>query len=130
MKISKASTEYANRIFRLCSQGGVLNEDHLRLALSKMNQNPPKDHKGILNALKRLTRLDVEKRTATVQSATELTSADKSRIETSLNQKFSQSLIYNYSVNPELLGGLKVRVGSHVLDGTVLSRINRLAQSI
>ena len=39
-------------------------------------------------------------------------------------------LTTNFIVNPELLGGMRIRVGSDVWDSSVRNRLQRLAQSL
>lgn len=130
MKVSKASNEFAKRVFRLCSDGGKLSEEKLSKSLSFLNANKPKDYRGVLFALRKLVRLDVDKRTVYVESAKALTSEESARIAASLTQKNGDGLIFNFLTNPELIGGLKVRIGSQVYDGSVQSKINRLANSL
>jgi F-type H+-transporting ATPase subunit delta len=40
-----------------------------------------------------------------------------------------QRLTISYTVNPELIGGLRIRVGNDVLDGSVQGRLTRLANA-
>lgn len=130
MKVSKASNEFANRVFRLCSEGGALNEEKLSKSISFLSEKRPSDYRGILFALKRLIRLDLDKRTVNVESAKDLSADESSRIKESLNKKHGDNLVFNFLTNPELIGGLRVRIGSQVYDGSVLSKINRLANSL
>ena len=39
------------------------------------------------------------------------------------------NLTISYTVNPELIGGLRIRVGNDVLDGSVQGRLARLANA-
>jgi len=130
MKVSKASREFATRVFRLCLENGSLNEEKLSQSLTFLSNNKPGDYLGVLTALKRLVRLDVDKRTAYIESAEALVAAETARIETALKAKHGENLIFQYATNPELIGGLKVRVGSQIFDGTVQSKIQRLADAI
>jgi F-type H+-transporting ATPase subunit delta len=47
-----------------------------------------------------------------------------------LKRKYGQDLIAEFSVNPELLGGMRIRVGSDVWDATVRNRLERLQQQL
>jgi len=130
MKVSKASREFATRVFRMCLDNGTLNEEKLTQSLAFLRDNKPNDYRGVLVALKKLVRLDVDKRTVYVESAQNIAPADASRIEKSLTEKHGSNLIFTYSTNPDLIGGLKVRIGSQIYDGSVLCKINRLANSL
>lgn len=128
MKISKVANTTARRIFRLCQTGGKLDEAKLLTCIRKLGADKPRDCRGILTALKRLVRLDMERRHVVVESATDLDTASRERVSAGLATQYGTDLTYEYRVNPELLGGLKVRVGNDVFDGSVKGRLDRLAQ--
>lgn len=129
MKISKVASTTARRIFRLCQSEGRLDEAKLTTAIRKLAADKPRDYRGILFALKRLVRLELESRHVTVESAVELDESTRDRVAAGLKSQYGDDLTFEYSVNPELLGGLKVRVGNDVWDGTVKGRLDRLAQA-
>ncbi len=130
MKVSKASREFATRAFRMCQDNGVLNEEKLSNAITFLGKNKPTDYIGVLTALKKLVRLDLDKRTVTVQSAKALSAEETTKLQESITKKHGENLIFNYSTSPELIGGIRVKVGSQIYDGSVLAKINRLANSI
>ena len=130
MKVSKASKEFATRVYRMCVENGSLNEEKLSKSISFLGQNRPSDYAGVLTELKRLVRLDVDKRTVYVESAKDLSSTESDRIRTSLTKKHGENLLFQFATNPDLIGGLKVQIGSQIYDGTVLSKINRLANNL
>jgi len=129
MKISKVAAANARRLFGLCQTDGRLDEARLREVFQKVIVAKPRDFRGILAALQRLTRLDVERRTVTVTSAETLAPADERRIMSNLIAQYGDNLIFNFAVDPTLLGGLRIRVGNDVFDGTVQGRIDRLAKA-
>lgn len=129
MKISKVARTTARRIFRLCQTDGRLDEAKIRIAISKLVSQKPRDFRGILFALKRLVRLEMDRRHVVVESAVDLDPASRDRVGTGLAAKYGSDLTYEYRVNPALLGGLKVRVGNDVFDGSVKGRLDRLAQA-
>jgi F-type H+-transporting ATPase subunit delta len=47
-----------------------------------------------------------------------------------LKKKYGSDLTTEFVVNPELLGGMRIRVGSDVWDGTVRNRLERLQQEL
>jgi F-type H+-transporting ATPase subunit delta len=129
MKISKVANTAARRIFRLCQTGGRLDEAKLSAAVRQLAQEKPRDFRGILSALKRLVRLEMERRRVIVESATDLDQPSRDRIISGLAVKYGVDLTFEFRVNPELLGGLKIRVGNDVFDGSVKGRLDRLAQA-
>ncbi|MEM9237223.1 MAG: F0F1 ATP synthase subunit delta [Verrucomicrobiota bacterium] len=129
MKISKVANTTARRVFRLCQSEGRLDEAKLLTAIRKISSEKPRDYRGILSALKRLVRLEMERRHVVVESATDLDTASRERVAAGLAAKYGADLTYEYRTNPDLLGGLKVRVGNDVFDGSVRGRLDRLSQT-
>lgn len=63
---------------------------------------------------------------AEVRSATELSAAQKAALEESLGKLTGRKVQTRYSLDAGLLGGVVVRVGDTVYDGSVRSRLNAL----
>ncbi len=61
---------------------------------------------------------------ASVTSRTELTPAQRDRLAAILSQAYGSDIQVNVSVDPTVLGGLRVQVGADVVDATVLSRLD------
>lgn len=129
MKVSKAANSTARRIFRMCQSDGRLDEANLSTAVRRLSTSKPRDYRGVLHALKRLVRLELARRHVVVESAEALDEATRQRVAAGLASKYGGDLTYEYKTNPELLGGLKVRVGSDVWDGSVKGRLDRLAEA-
>ncbi len=129
MKVSKDAANTARRIFRLCAPQGKLNEEHLKLSFSKIIADRPRDFRQILQELYRLTRVNVERRIVSIESASELDSVQRDRIEGNLLQQYGQGLSFQYATEPALLGGIKIRVGDDVWDGSVQAKLEKLTNS-
>ncbi len=61
-----------------------------------------------------------------VTSAVPLTEEEKRQLEERLRQRFGPNLAFSYRVDPEILGGLVVRVGDTLLDYSLRSRLEEL----
>ncbi|HEY2125078.1 MAG TPA: F0F1 ATP synthase subunit delta [Chthoniobacterales bacterium] len=90
----------------------------------------PRNYIGVLENYQRLLRLEVEKRRAVVESAVALAPEVSAQVVASLQRKYGQDLTAEFAVNPEVLGGMRIRVGSDVWDGTVRNRLERLQQQL
>jgi F-type H+-transporting ATPase subunit delta len=127
MKVSKVAATTARRLFGLCQSGGRLDETKLRSVVSKLVDAKPREYLAILSALQRLTRLDLDRRKVTVESAVELDETSRQRVVAGLAKQYGDDLVVQYQINPALLGGLRIRVGNDVIDGSVQGRLDRLA---
>jgi F-type H+-transporting ATPase subunit delta len=129
MKISKTAAIAARRLFGLCQTDGRLDEVKLRKVIASLVASTPRDYKAILGALQRLTRLELERRAVTVESAVALDADTQSRVVAGLTNQYGPDLVVQYKTTPELLGGLRIRVGNDVFDGSVQGRLVRLANA-
>lgn len=126
MKISKSAQTAARRIFRLCSPEGHLDEQRMRSVIAKIVADKPRDYRGILAGLSRLVRREENGKRVVVESARFLDPATEQRVRDSLTNQYGQGLNFEFRTNPDLMGGMKIRVGDDVIDGSVAARIKRL----
>src|SRR5437667_369648 len=90
----------------------------------------PRHYIDVLKNYRRLLRLELEKRQAKIETASEVDSATTSELVANLKKKYGGDLTTQFVVNPKLLGGMRIRVGSDVWDGTVRNRLERLQQEL
>lgn len=117
-------------LMRASFTDGQLDEGRVAQVVKSLIEKKPRNYMKVLDAYKRLLRLEVEKRTATIESATALSPESESEVAASLIQKYGVGLTTRYIVNPELLGGMRIRVGSDVWDSSVRNRLQRLQQQL
>jgi F-type H+-transporting ATPase subunit delta len=129
MKVSKVAAATARRLFGLCQTAGRLDETKLRTVVARLIESKPRDYRAVLVALQRLTRLEADRRRVTVESAVALDDASRQRVVDGLAKAHGPNLTISYTVKPELIGGLRIRVGNDVLDGSVQGRLTRLANA-
>ncbi|HSI64974.1 MAG TPA: F0F1 ATP synthase subunit delta [Candidatus Saccharimonadia bacterium] len=131
MKIDKNSARAARQLMRACvDKGGRLQQPRVRSVVKRLSEAKPRGYLRILAGFERLLRLEVEKRHALVESAAPLGAALREKIRTDLQTKFGTDIEFEFVENPELLGGLRVQVGSHVWDGSVRAKLEALRNSL
>jgi len=69
------------------------------------------------------------RREVLVESATELTATEGQRISAGLAKDYGDKLSIRFTTSPDLLGGLRIKVGDDVLDGSVKGRLDRLSKA-
>ena len=67
---------------------------------------------------------------AEITSAVELSSDDKDKIRKRLIAENGEGLTFTFTVDPSLMGGLRVRVGDRLVDNSVATRLATLRESI
>lgn len=99
------------------------------MAIAKLGTEKPRDYRAMLQVLRRLISAELASKQVTVESATALDAATGDQLANSLRSQYGQDLTFNFKTTPELLGGLRIRVGNDVFDGSVKSRLDRLASA-
>jgi F-type H+-transporting ATPase subunit delta len=129
MKLSKQNRRDSKALFRVCRPNGVLDEARVRQTVTEVLSRKPRGYVAILSHLQRLVKLDLERRTACVENAVDFTEAQKTAICSTLSARYGTGLDVQFRVAPELIGGIRVKVGSDVYDGSVKARLAALEDS-
>jgi F-type H+-transporting ATPase subunit delta len=129
LKISKQDRRDAKQLYRACQVGGLLDEARVRQTVQAVIAQKPRGFMAILSHFGRLVRIDLQRRTARVESAIPLSAAMQESLRASLAQRYGAGLDLSFTPNPALIGGVRVHVGSDVFDGSVQGRLDALAES-
>ncbi|MDQ3200518.1 MAG: F0F1 ATP synthase subunit delta [Verrucomicrobiota bacterium] len=130
MKISKDIRQLSRNLARSSYVDGELSRERIGSIVGAIIEKKPRNYIQLLKNYQRLLRLEVEKRLATIESATELDPEASRQIVAGLEKTYGTGLSTNFVVNPALLGGVRVRVGSNVWDSSVKNRLERLQQKL
>jgi F-type H+-transporting ATPase subunit delta len=125
MKITKEARQLSRQLFRLSLTDNRLDRAKVTSIVDTVLTKKPRHYMGALEAYQRLLRLEIAKRHAVIESASSLSETTSASVVDSLKQKYGADLTVEFKVNPELIAGMRVRVGSDVLDGSVRSRLAR-----
>ena len=126
MKLSKDARRLSRDLFRGSFSGGRLDDGKVRAAAQNIIDSKPRHYVDILKQYQRLLRLEIEKHHAIIESAAELDPATRGQLEQSLRAKYGPDLSMEFSTAPELIGGLRIKIGSDVYDSSVRERLSRL----
>ena len=130
MKINKETRQLSKELLRASFTDGQLDAGRISSLLKSLIEKKPRHYIQVLEAYQRLIRLEVEKRTATIETATELSPDAGEQMVSNLKRRYGNDLTARFVVNPELLGGMRIRVGSDVWDSSVRNRLHRLQQQL
>lgn len=85
---------------------------------------------AILVEFERLVRRRPERQLARVTSAVPLTETEKASMRTKLAERFGTDLEFQFEVDQSLIGGVYLRVGDQVIDGTVAGKLAALRERL
>jgi F-type H+-transporting ATPase subunit delta len=129
MKITKQARRGAKELFRLCLKNGQLEEARVREVVRRVIAEKPRGYLAILNHFQRLVKLELQRRSARVESAVPLSPEIQAGVLSALSTKYGVGLNTEFVHNPKLIGGLRVQVGSDVMDGSIAARLRMLEES-
>lgn len=126
MKASRKTRQAARRLFRLCRVDGRLDAERVRLVATRIAESGGRGTLAMLGQLLRLVRLDRDGHRAIVESATLLPDDLRVDVESGLARLYGQGLDTSFEINPRLIGGMRIRVGSDVYDASVRAKLAAL----
>lgn len=130
MKLNKEIRQLSRKMLQASFTNGQLDPGRIASLVDSVIAEKPRNYIDVLKNYKRLLRLEVEKRHATIETASEVDPAIRSEIATKLKSKYGDDLATDFQVDPRLLGGMRIRVGSDVWDGSVRNRLERLQHEL
>jgi F-type H+-transporting ATPase subunit delta len=130
MKINKEIRGLSRAMVRASFTDGQLDPGRISSLVDSLIAKKPRHYIEVLKNYRRLLRLELEKRQARIETASEMDPETTSELAANLKEKYGSDLTTEFLVNPELLGGMRIRVGSDVWDGTVRNRLDRLQQEL
>ena len=130
MKLNKEIRHLSRRMVQASFTGSEIDRDKVLSLVDSLIAQKPRNYIAVLKNYKRLLRLEVEKRRAIIETASEVHPAIRSDIVANLKNKYGNDLSTEFRVDPPLLGGMRIRVGNDVWDGSVRNRLERLQHEL
>jgi F-type H+-transporting ATPase subunit delta len=130
MQVKKEVRQIAREMLRASFTDGQLDRGRIASLVDSILTRKPRNFLKILEYYKRLLRLETEKRHARIETATAVEPQIASQISLNLARLYGNDLSTEFAINPALLGGMRIRVGSDVWDSSVRNRLERLQQQL
>ncbi len=129
MKAGRQSEREARQLFRFCMVDGNLDEKRARLVTQRLLQSKPRGYLPLLEQFQKLLKHEYARHTAEIESAVPLPADLRTRVQTRLADVYGPGVTSSFIHNPALIGGMRIKVGSDVYDGSVRSGLAALARS-
>jgi F-type H+-transporting ATPase subunit delta len=129
MKTTRQIKREAKRLFRLCLVNGLLDEGRARQVVQRVIQTKRRGGLALLSYFRRLVKLDSARHTAQVESVMPLPADLRASIQAELTRIYGPGIGASFVHNPELIGGMRIKVGSDVYDGSVRGRLAMLEKN-
>jgi F-type H+-transporting ATPase subunit delta len=126
MKTNRKARGAARQVFRLCLVDRALDPTRVRQAVQHLGRSRRRNAIAVLMELRKLVKLECDRRTALVESASPLPVDVRDGVRAGLVRLYGSGLDTSFTQNPGLIGGIRIRVGSDVYDGSVRARLAAL----
>ena len=126
MKTNRQTKREAKRLFRFCLVNGLLDEARTRQVVQGIMDAKRRGGLALLSHFQRLVKLDLARRTAQVESAMPLPEDLRASVQAGLARTYGPGISTSFAHNPGLIGGMRIKVGSDVYDGSVRARLAAL----
>ncbi|GAA2071262.1 F0F1 ATP synthase subunit delta [Streptomyces albiaxialis] len=120
---SRTATVEAKRTLLHSLLGGKARPASERLVTRLVGQSRGRSLEGGLEALSKLAAERRNRSVAVVTSAVPLSDRQRQRLGDALAKMYGRKVHLNLDVDPEVLGGITVRIGDEVINGSVADRI-------
>jgi F-type H+-transporting ATPase subunit delta len=129
MKSNKRIKREAKQLFQLCCANGVLDESRVRQVAERVSGAGYRKCPVLLDHFLRLVRMDETQHSAQIESAAALPDDLQAQTRADLMRLYGPGLRVRFSERPELIGGMRIQVGSDVYDGSVRAGLAALNKS-
>ena len=129
MKTNTQIKRQAKQLYRLCLVNGLLDERRVLQVVQLVIEGKGRGCMALLARFERFVKLDRAAHTADVETAVPLPADLQSSVQSRLGKAYGPGLDTQFTVKPALIGGMRIRVGSDVYDGSVQSELAALEKS-
>jgi F-type H+-transporting ATPase subunit delta len=130
MRIAKEARKVSRQLFKHSFTEGKLDKEKISHMVESLLADKPRHYVDALKVYQRLLRLEVEKRHAVIESATQLNDSVADQILANLHSRYGEDLTTEFRTNPELIAGLRIKIGDDVWDGSVKNRLHKLQEQL
>ena len=126
----KRAMRDARRLFRACLVEGTLDEERAKRAAENITARRRRNSLTVLRCFKGMVKRNAELHTAVVESAAQLPPELQTEVRDDLARLYGPRLNTSFVLKPSLIGGMRIRVGNDVYDGSVQARLAALEKSL
>lgn len=126
MKSRRETRRAARRLFRACMSEGRLDPARVSRATGFLGKARPRQGLAVLEEFHRLVRTEISRWQLHVESAVALPRDRLAELEARVATRAGGPVETTSSTKPSLIGGLRLRLGSDVWDGSVAQRLRQL----
>lgn len=126
---AKQARREAKRLFGVCMVNGKLDQHRVRQGVQAAIQSRRRGYMAVLRHFQRLLKFESDRHTAGVESAIAVPAELQSKVRSRIEQLYGSGITTHFALNPDLIAGMRIKIGNDVYDGSVQSALRVLAKS-
>ncbi|KAB2649010.1 MAG: F0F1 ATP synthase subunit delta [Verrucomicrobia bacterium] len=127
---SKAAEQFARQLIKLSVVDGSVSPSQVAGVLEYVEAHKPANAVMVLNAYKRLVSAELSRSAAIIEHAGPISDAIQKSIAATLTAKFKRTITTTVKSNPDLLAGIRVRLGDDIFESSLSSQLTSLAENV
>lgn len=129
MKTLKQIKREARHLYRLCRVNGSLDEARAGQVVERILTSKRRGYLALASEFARLVKIDRFEHMAQIESATPLPPDLKATVQENLKRVYGPTITASFAERPALIGGMRIKVGSDVYDGSVKAGLAALEKA-
>lgn len=130
MRASKQSQQFARQLVRLSLVDGQISAERVSGVLAYLEKYPPRQPLMVLRIYYRLVSIEIAKSRALVEHAGPITNSILHAIAGAFTQKYQRPITATAQPNPDLIAGLRIRVGDDVYESSIAGQLAVLSSPV
>jgi F-type H+-transporting ATPase subunit delta len=130
MKLSKENRRLTRELFSMSVVNDRIDPVRVRAIADRIVEEKPRQYVQVLREYTRLVRLEMSKREAVVTSAIFHEQDALAKIADGVRGRFGSDVSVKFVIDPEVIGGLRIKMGDDVWDGTIQNRLKQLKEQL
>ena len=126
MIISKEGSKIAKLAFKASLTNDKVDQKKVGKIVALLLKQKPKGLLSILKSYSKLLKNKYKYQTALIEGAIDLSKSDLAKISMSLNKSYKSDLDIKSKTNPDLLAGVKIKIGDTILDYSIKGQLQNL----
>jgi len=130
LKKTRQQERKARKLVRFCVVSGALDEGRARAVAHRLLQTKERGYLPLLRRFLHLVKLEYARHSAQIESAVPMPADLRAHVLDRLTNLYGPAVTSSFVHNPDLIGGMRIKIGSDVYDGSVRSTLARLAKRL
>ncbi len=130
MKVNRKYRKFALNLVEVSKEHGLVSEARIAEVLRALVEAEPRGLRQILLAYEGVIVREICFSTLSIEHAGELSELAVEELKAHLEKEYDRPLALKMKSNPELIAGIRIRVGDDVIDHTVAGRLNLIQSHV